>query len=68
MFLCADSGCRVQVVICSDCDRGHIYCADSAPMRVAGRCIEQGDVTRQAVVAGSNMRSGRGVTGDAKIK
>ena len=31
MFLCADPGCRVQVVICSDCDRGHIYCADCAP-------------------------------------
>ena len=30
-FLCADPGCRVQVVICSDCDRGHIYCAECAP-------------------------------------
>ena len=38
------------------------------PMRVAGRCIELGDDTRQAAVAGSNMRSGRAVTEDAKIK
>ncbi len=30
-YLCADQGCRVQVLICSDCDRGHIYCADCAP-------------------------------------
>ena len=41
-FLCA--GCRVQVLICSHCDRGQIYCADTcAPrarrdsMRAAGR-------------------------------
>ena len=25
LFLC--HGCRVQVLICSHCDRGHIYCA-----------------------------------------
>jgi hypothetical protein len=31
LFVCADPTCRVQVVICSDCDRGHIYCADCAP-------------------------------------
>jgi hypothetical protein len=43
MFLCAEPGCRVQVVICSDCDRGHIYCAECAPrarhrsLREAGR-------------------------------
>jgi hypothetical protein len=30
LFLCAEPACRVQVVICSDCDRGHIYCADCA--------------------------------------
>ena len=26
LFLC--QGCRVQVLICSHCDRGHIYCAE----------------------------------------
>ena len=31
LFVCAKPACRVQVVICSDCDRGHIYCADCAP-------------------------------------
>jgi len=31
LFLCAELACRVQVVICGDCDRGHIYCADCAP-------------------------------------
>ena len=25
LFLC--QGCRVQVLICSHCDRGHVYCA-----------------------------------------
>ncbi len=42
-FLCAVPGCRVPVLICSDCDRGHMYCADCAPharrrsLRQAGR-------------------------------
>ena len=31
LFLCADQTCRAQALICSDCDRGHIYCADCAP-------------------------------------
>jgi hypothetical protein len=31
LFLCADPGCRAQALICSRCDRGHIYCADCAP-------------------------------------
>jgi hypothetical protein len=38
------------------------------PMRVAGRCIKLGDVTRQAAVAGPSTRSGRAATGAAKIK
>ena len=28
LFLCARSGCRAQVLICSHCDRGNRYCAD----------------------------------------
>ncbi len=31
LFLCADQNCRAQALICSACDRGHIYCADCAP-------------------------------------
>ena len=31
LFLCANPTCRAQALICSDCDRGHIYCADCAP-------------------------------------
>jgi hypothetical protein len=27
LFLC--QSCRVQVLICSHCDRGHIYCAEA---------------------------------------
>ena len=43
LFLCAAPDCRTQALICSDCDRGHIYCADCAPharrrsLREAGR-------------------------------
>ena len=31
LFLCA--GCRMQVVICSCCDRGQIYCAGDCARR-----------------------------------
>ena len=31
LFLCADPDCRAQAVICRDCDRGHIYCANCRP-------------------------------------
>jgi hypothetical protein len=31
LYLCANPGCRDQVLICSNCDRGHICCADCAP-------------------------------------
>jgi hypothetical protein len=43
LFLCANPECRAQTLVCSDCDRGHIYCADCAPharrrsLHVAGR-------------------------------
>lgn len=34
LFLCAR--CRAQVVICSRCDRGHIYCAGECANRARG--------------------------------
>lgn len=34
LFLCAR--CRAQVVICSRCDRGHIYCAGDCARRAGG--------------------------------
>ena len=46
IFLCA--GCRVQVLVCSHCDRGQIYCPDQcaaatrqALQREAGRRYQQ---------------------------
>ena len=31
LFLRANPDCLVQALVCSDCDRDHIYCADCAP-------------------------------------
>jgi hypothetical protein len=31
LFLCR--GCRVQVLICSHCDRGHVYCAEACAQK-----------------------------------
>jgi hypothetical protein len=38
LFLCA--GCRLQIVVCSCCDRGQIYCAEDCSQR-ARRCSLQ---------------------------
>jgi len=38
LFLCAR--CRVQVLICSDCDRGNRYCADGCS-NVARRALQR---------------------------
>lgn len=50
-FLCA--GCRVQVIVCSDCDRGQIYChADCAQgarrlsLQMAGKRYQQSRIGR----------------------
>jgi hypothetical protein len=60
LFLCAR--CRVQVVICSCCDRGQIYCADGCAQearhqaqRAAGRRYQASRRGRLAHAA----RSGR---------
>jgi hypothetical protein len=35
LFLC--QGCRVQVLICSHCDRGHIYCVEDCARKARRR-------------------------------
>ena len=36
-------GCRVQVVICGDHDRGHIYCARASPSDASSRTTLPGE-------------------------
>jgi hypothetical protein len=38
LFLCA--GCRTQVLICSCCDRGQIYCAGDCAQRARRRSLQ----------------------------
>ena len=38
LFLCA--GCRMQVVICSCCDRGQIYCAGDCARQARRRAVQ----------------------------
>ena len=38
LFLCA--GCRLQVLICSCCDRGQIYCAEDCAQRARRRSLQ----------------------------
>jgi hypothetical protein len=58
LFLCADPGCRAQVVICSDCDRGHIYCADCAP-HARRRSLHKAGRRYQASCRGRNKHAER---------
>jgi hypothetical protein len=43
LFLC--QGCRVQVLICSHCDRGHLYCAEGCSSKA--RRNSQRDASRR---------------------
>lgn len=50
-FLCA--GCRAQALICSDCDRGHIYCCAICSRSARRTSIQEAGRRYQ------NSRSGR---------
>jgi hypothetical protein len=39
LFLCG--GCRAQVVVCSCCDRGQVYCPDGCAKRARHRTLRQ---------------------------
>jgi hypothetical protein len=68
LFLC--QGCRVQVLICSHCDRGHIYfiAPKAAPgKRADARNAKPVAVIRAAVTAAPIMRREHAATGRAKI-
>jgi hypothetical protein len=58
LFLCAEPGCRAQVLICSDCDRGHIYCADCAP-HARRRSLHKAGERYQASSRGRNKHAER---------
>ena len=66
-FLC--ERCRAQVLICSGCDRGQIYCTEacSAAAR-APRYARQAGATRRAGAAASTMPSEPAATGSDEIK
>ena len=57
LFLCA--GCRDQVIVCSCCDRGQIYCAGGCAREARRRTIQRpGGATRRAIVAVGCMPPG----------
>jgi hypothetical protein len=68
LFLCV--GCRMQVLICSCCDRGQIYCAEDCARRArrcslhcAGRRYQNGPTGRRRHAA----RQGRYRARDKKV-
>lgn len=70
LFVCAEPACRVQVVICSDCDRGHIYCADCAPhvrLRRLGRSRRAGPLGQPTLATTKRSQGYRDELADDSI-
>lgn len=57
LFLCA--GCRRQVVVCSCCDRGQIYCAEDCAQQARRRSVKQAGRRYQASHRGRRMHAAR---------
>jgi hypothetical protein len=57
LFLCA--GCRMQVLICSCCDRGQIYCAEGCAQRVRRRSQQCAGQRYQNSPAGRRRHAAR---------
>jgi len=57
LFVCA--GCRRQVIVCSCCDRGQIYCANGCAREARRRTIQQAGRRYQASHRGRRMHAAR---------
>ena len=57
LFLCA--GCRHQVIVCSCCDRGQIYCAGDCARQARRRTVQVAGRRYQASHRGRRMHAAR---------
>jgi len=57
LFLCAT--CRVQVVICSDCDCGQIYCPDQCALRARRESVRAAGRRYQSTRRGRHVHAQR---------
>jgi hypothetical protein len=57
LFLCA--GCRAQVVICSCCDRGQVYCNAGCGTRARRKTIQEAGRRYQASLRGRRAHAAR---------
>ena len=57
LFVCAN--CRRQVVVCSCCDRGKVYCAGDCSGRARRRTVQQTGRRYQASHRGRRMHAAR---------
>jgi len=57
LFLCA--GCRHQVIVCSCCDRGQLYCAGDCARQARRRSVQQAGRHYQASRRGRHMHAAR---------
>ena len=57
LFLCA--GCRHQVIVCSCCDRGQIYCAGNCARQARRRTVQMAGRRYQASHRGRRMHAAR---------
>jgi len=57
LFLCA--GCRRQVIVCSCCDRGQVYCTGACAKQARRRTVQQAGRRYQASHRGRRMHAAR---------
>jgi len=57
LFLCA--GCRRQVIVCSCCDHGQIYCTGACAKQARRRTVQQAGRRYQASHRGRRMHAAR---------
>jgi hypothetical protein len=57
LFLCR--GCRVQVLICSHCDRGHAYCAETCAQKARRQSQRESGRRYQMSRRGRNNHAAR---------
>jgi hypothetical protein len=57
LFLCAS--CRVQVIICSCCDRGQVYCNSGCSARARRRTVRDAGQRYQASLKGRRAHAAR---------
>jgi hypothetical protein len=60
--------CHNQAIICSGCDRGHIYCSDNCSTLARGESLRAAGKRYQATINGKHHHAARQARYEMKVK